>query len=157
MIYTWILNDKTIQCLTLVILIKNKRLNIVTCGLHYHVMDHFRGIDRLCSRTHSAGDGEEQYISFCFRYFFAGANHQAGFSPVAGVGLTSARLWRAWALPIRPIAPILVVVPLDIHWGWSRASPDWMGVYGARRLNVSLSPACRWNIANFIVDSASSI
>ena len=29
-------------------------------------MDHFRGIDRLCSRTHSAGDGEEQYIPVRF-------------------------------------------------------------------------------------------
>ena len=54
-------------------------------------------------------------------------------------------------------APILVVVPLDIHWVWSRASQDWMGVYEARRLNMSLSPACLWNIANFILDSASSI
>ena len=72
-------------------------------------------------------------------------------------GMDRARLRRAWALPIRPIVPILVVVPSDIHWVWSRASPEWMGVYGARRLNMSLSPACRWNIANFIVESASSI
>ena len=26
------------------------------------------------------GSGEEQYISLCFRYVFAGANHQAGFT-----------------------------------------------------------------------------
>jgi hypothetical protein len=44
----------------------------------------FQG-NRLCSRTDSAGDGEEQYISLCFRYVFAGANHQDGFSPVAGL------------------------------------------------------------------------
>ena len=64
------MNDKKIQCLTLVILIKKKRFNIVMCGLHYHVMDHFRGIDRLCSRTHSAGDGRTIHflllpIHFC--------------------------------------------------------------------------------------------
>jgi len=32
-----------------------------------------------------------------------------------------------------------------------------MGVYGAKRLNVSLSPACRLIKIDFIVDSASSI
>ena len=30
------------------------------------------------------GSGEEQFISFCLRYVFAGANHQAGFSPPPG-------------------------------------------------------------------------
>ena len=33
------------------------------------------------------GYGEEQYISFCFQYVFAGANHQTGFS------LPLARYW----------------------------------------------------------------
>jgi hypothetical protein len=32
------------------------------------------------------GSGEKQYISFCFRYVFAGANHQAGFSPWRAIG-----------------------------------------------------------------------
>ena len=32
------------------------------------------------------GSGEEPYISFCFRYVFAGANHQAGFSPWRAIG-----------------------------------------------------------------------
>ena len=34
----------------------------------------------------AAGSGEDQYISFCFRYAFAGANHQAGFSPWRAIG-----------------------------------------------------------------------
>ena len=32
------------------------------------------------------GSGEEQYISFCFRYIFSGVNHQAGFSPWHAIG-----------------------------------------------------------------------
>jgi hypothetical protein len=32
------------------------------------------------------GSGEEKYISFCCQYVFAGANHQAGFSPWRAIG-----------------------------------------------------------------------
>ena len=32
------------------------------------------------------GSEEEQHISFCFRYVFAGANHRAGFSPWRAIG-----------------------------------------------------------------------
>ena len=34
----------------------------------------------------AVGSEEEQHISFCFRYVFAGANHQAGFSPWRAIG-----------------------------------------------------------------------
>ena len=42
--------------------------------------------DPFCRRFDHArqnGSGEEQYTSFFFRYVFVGANHQAGFSPLA--------------------------------------------------------------------------
>ena len=57
---------------------------------------------------------------------------------------------------LSPILPNLVAVPPEFHWGWSRTRGKWMGVYGARWLNVSLSPDCRWETSDLIVVFASS-
>ena len=70
-------------------------------------------------------------------------------------------------LPVRddpePVygGPRLSVYWAPLYWTWlqfiknstggDRMSADRMGLYGARWLNVSLSPACLWNMADYIV------
>jgi len=39
-----------------------------------------------------------------------------------------------WLFLLAPLCIILVAVPLEFHWRWSRARAEWMGVYGAKRL-----------------------
>jgi len=38
-----------------------------------------------------------------------------------------------WHFLLAPLCIIVVAVPLEFHWRWSRARAEWMGVYGAKR------------------------
>ena len=85
--------------------------------------------------------------------------------PSVSAILDTGRIERVWSKPVygkpfhslfSPIVPNLVEVPPEFHRGWSRSSAKWMGLYGARLLNLSLSPDCRWEISELIVVFASS-